>query len=261
MNRTSMWSKKFFHKTEREHDSDHARLSYRCPGCGQVLTLKNEIVEPTIMSCPHCGQKGIMRPKQKQLTCINKNTSGHHITFADSPHEKQHFNIPAVEVKILGILLLILGVILHFVFNIVSLKISVVLIIIGIIIFTFIPSNRKIPLNLSNNTAKEKPLNETPTQTSAFTKFMDTFLLKQFDVAEKIALILILWIVFIYVLTGVNDIDIFFIFVYLGILLMKVFSTDYISSRLKQKINVFVIAFLVIFIIVIARRILTIVNL
>ncbi|HUS99526.1 MAG TPA: hypothetical protein VMY59_04320, partial [Candidatus Thermoplasmatota archaeon] len=79
-------------------------------------------------------------------------------------------------------------------------------------------------------------------------------------VAEKIALILILWIILIYVVTGVNDIDIFFIFVYLGILLMKVFSTDYISSRLKQKINVFVIAFLVIFIIVIARRIITIVN-
>ncbi len=261
MNRTSMWFKKFFHKKKREHDSGQTRLSYRCPGCGKVLALKNEIVEPTVMSCPHCGQNGIMRPIQKPLTCVNKNSSDHLIAFADSPHEKQHINIPAVKVKILGILLLILGVILHFVFNLISLKISVVLIVIGIIIFTFIPSNRKIPLNFSNKTTKEKPLNETPTQTPALTKFMETFLLKQFDVAEKIALILILWIILIYVMTSVDDIDIFFIFVYLGILLMKVFSTDYVSSRLKQKINVFVIAFLVIFIIVIARRILTIVNL
>jgi DNA-directed RNA polymerase subunit RPC12/RpoP len=255
MNKAMKWFKENILKKAQINNNNQARVSYICPGCRKIITLTNEVVEPIIMACPECGQKGVMRPLQKKLTCINKNESDHKINFANSIDERKHIDIPVIEVKILGILLLALGIALLFVFNLVSIKISMVFIIIGVIIFTFIPSNRKIFIN------SRKPKSEIPTRKSSLIDYINYSLIKQIDISEKIAILLILWILFIYILTGVNDIDIFFIFVYLGILLMKVFSTEYVSTQLKQKINVFVIAFLFIFILIIARRILTVINL
>lgn len=260
MNKTSLWLKKFFPKKDDVDSNTQPSASYKCPGCGRIINLDYEIKEPRIFTCPYCNQKGIIKPAQQKPIAEEKGSSEPNVTSPALDKARKKITAPGVEVKILGVVLIIVGIILHFIFNLVSLKVSAVTIIIGIIIFTFIPSNRKISLHFNKTLSKEKPKNDLNRQGSSLIDHLNNTLIKPFDISEKIAILLILWIVFIYMFTGLNDIDIFFIFVYLGILFMKVFSTEYISSQLKKRINVFTVAFLFIFIIIIARRILTIVN-
>lgn len=260
MKKTSLWLKKIFHKKDNIDPNTPKSSLYKCPGCGRIINLDYDIKEPSIFTCPYCAQKGIIRPAQQKPMDAEKDLSELNVPSRDLDKAKKKITSSGIEVKILGVVLIFLGIVLHFIFNIISLKISTVTIIIGIIIFTFIPSNRKISLRSHQTDSKEKPKNDLLSQDSSLIDRLNNSLIKPFDISEKIAILLILWIVFIYMVTGLNDIDIFFIFVYLGILFMKVFSTEYISSQLKKRINVFTVAFLFIFIIIIARRILTIVN-
>jgi len=261
MNKTIKWINKNILKKKRINHTNTTPLSYICPNCHQqTITLENEIVEDRIITCPKCGQKGIIRPLQKNQNTTNTNASNLIINLANVSDERKKINVPTIEVKILGILLIFIGLVLHFIVNLISLKISFLILIIGVIIFTFIPSHRKIFINFYRNNTKEKPDHELKTHKYSFITNINNSLIQQFDISEKIAITLILWIIFIYALTGVNDIDLFFIFVYLGILFMKVFSTEYISSQLKKRINVFTIAFLFIFLIIIMRRIISIIS-
>lgn len=257
MKKINAFLKDFFHKKEHDLPKTPASL-YKCPGCGKIINPAYKIKELSIFTCPYCSQKGFIRPAQQKHKDIITGPSEPMILYPALNNERKNKSVPIVDVKILGVLLIIIGVLLYFVFNLISLKGGIVTIIIGVIIYAFIPSNRKIFLDFKKTQSNEKPRNDIKTRGSSLINHLNNSLITKFDISEKIAILLILWIIFIYMLTGINDIDIFFIFVYLGILLMKVFSTEYISSQLKKRINVFTVAFLFIFIIIIIRRIITI---
>jgi len=241
--------------------NNQPKLSYICPYCQQqIITLDSEVVESMIFTCPKCRQKGEIRPLQKLQNITNTNLSNHIIINADLIDERKNINIPAIKAKILGLLLIIIGIALQYVFNLLSFKITFALVIIGVIIFMFIPDNRIIFIKFQRTNNKGKTKNELKTHNYSSINYIYTYLKEQFDISERIAIVLILWIIFIYTLTGVNDIDIFFIFVYLGILLMKILTDHLISFQLKQRMNIFIVAFLLVFIIIVIKRIISIVR-
>ena len=239
---------------KQEHQLDQPQFSYMCPSCQQqIVTIQDELSEELVMTCPKCGQNGIMRPLQKKWY----GTTSRSIWNRNQIEQRKTGRILGVEIKLVGILLIILGIVLHFGVNLVSLKMSYVLMIIGVIIFTFIPSSQKqfftmdILKTKSNTFTQRHPLR---------TFYNDASLFKQFDISEKIAIVLILWIILIYLITGLNDIDLFFIFTYLGILVVKVFSNEWMSVHVRKRMNIFTLAFLCIFLFIVIRRILLIAN-
>jgi len=245
---------------EQINHTNQQHLSYNCPHCQQqIITFENEIAENILFNCPGCGKKAIIRPFQKEQHMTNSPVSYYIRENAHVIDERKNINFPAIEAKIVGLLLIILGISLQFVFNLFAIKITFAIFIIGVIIFAFIPDNRMLCIKFHRTKNKEKQKKEINTQNNSSISYVYNYL-RQFDISEKIAIVLILWIIFIYLLTGVNDIDLFVIFVYLGILIVKVFSSELISFQLKQRMNVFTIAFLFIFILVIIRRILTVVH-
>lgn len=264
MEKNLQWNNTNVLKKEQETYNNPEKIHYICPYCQQIITLENKAFDEIILDCPSCGQKGIIRPFQKQQNITDTDVQKEISEHVSLIKKRKNINIPVTEAKILGILLILIGITLYYVFNLTSIKISLALIIIGVIIFTFIPNNRSIFLKSykPNTTEKntEKPKNKLDTNNYSLINYSFSFFKNQFDISEKIAITFILWIIFIYLLTGVNDIDIFLIFLFLGILLIKVLFDNLFPVQLRQKINIFIIAFLLIFIIIVIKRFLSLTN-
>lgn len=234
------------------------KVSYICPHCRQLVTIENHIVDDIVFTCPYCTQKGIIRAVKKnkdKIVDIN-----HVIKFAHEPGEKKHVAVPSFQVKIFGLLLIIFGITIEYFLNNLTFKIIFTFVTIGFIIFIFIPNNRKIYFKPRRLMKRDEQKNIINTNNNHLKYFSYNYLNKQFNISEKIALILIFWIVLFYFLPGIQDIEVFIIFVYLGILFVKVFSTGYVSAKLQQKINVFTFVFLILFILLIIRRIYIFLN-
>jgi len=78
--------------------------------------------------------------------------------------------------------------------------------------------------------------------------------------SEKITLILSIWILLIFVITGDANLEIFFILVFIGVLIVRELTDIYTTSNLKDKMNLFIYIFLIIFIIIVGRKIIDILN-
>ena len=78
--------------------------------------------------------------------------------------------------------------------------------------------------------------------------------------SEKITLILSIWILLIFVITGDANLEIFFILIFIGVLIVRELTDIYTTSNLKDKMNLFIYIFLIIFIIIVGRKIIDILN-
>ena len=75
--------------------------------------------------------------------------------------------------------------------------------------------------------------------------------------SEKITLFMAVWMVIIFFLTIDAILEIFFILIFLGILIIKVFTDRYMLTPLRSRINILVILFLIVFCLFIGKRILS----
>ena len=78
--------------------------------------------------------------------------------------------------------------------------------------------------------------------------------------SEKITLVLSIWILLIFVITGDANLEIFFILVFIGILIVRELTDVFTTSNLKDKMNLFIYIFIIIFIIIVGRKIIDILN-
>jgi len=229
-------------------DSETLQIYFSCPSCEQTITFDSEVSEEVILTCPVCGTKGIITAPQR--TQIEPNSIPNTSALGE---ERRKVSVRAIGIKMLGILLILIGFALHFIVDLLSVKVSYALMIIGAVIFAFFSESSMILINVYR-----KQTVGTKSHTNAERASLKEYLngiMKQFDVSEKIASALILWIIFVYFVTGVDNIDIFLILVYLGILIVKVFSTGKIPGPIKHRINVFSVIFLFIFILIVFRKI------
>jgi len=78
--------------------------------------------------------------------------------------------------------------------------------------------------------------------------------------SEKITLVISAWILFVFIITGDSNLEIFFILIFIGVLIVRELTDIFTTSDIKDRMNLFIYIFLIIFIIIVGRKILDILN-
>ena len=78
--------------------------------------------------------------------------------------------------------------------------------------------------------------------------------------SEKIALIITIWILIVLLLTGDTALELFFILIFIGVLIVRELSDIFTTSNLKDRLNVIIYIFILIFIVIVGRKVLTVLN-
>lgn len=78
--------------------------------------------------------------------------------------------------------------------------------------------------------------------------------------SEKITLIITLWILLVLLITKDTDLELFFVLVFIGVLIIRALTDVFITTTLKHRMNLLIYAFIIVFIIIVGNKIITIVN-
>jgi len=78
--------------------------------------------------------------------------------------------------------------------------------------------------------------------------------------SEKLTLIIAVWILIALFVTGRGNLEIFFILVFIGILVVRELSDVYSPVKIKDRLNVFIYLFLFVFIVIVGKKIISIVG-
>jgi hypothetical protein len=78
--------------------------------------------------------------------------------------------------------------------------------------------------------------------------------------SQKITIIITIWILIAMILTGDGNLEVFFILVFIGILIIRELTDIFTTSDLKSRMNLFIYMFLVVFVFVVANKIISILN-
>ena len=78
--------------------------------------------------------------------------------------------------------------------------------------------------------------------------------------SEKITLAITLWILFLFLITGDASLEVFILLIFIGILVIKEFTDIYTTKYFKLRINIFICIFLLIYVVIIAQKILSMIN-
>jgi hypothetical protein len=75
-------------------------------------------------------------------------------------------------------------------------------------------------------------------------------------ISEKITLLISIWMVLVLFITGDSELEVFFILIILGFIVIKELTAHLTNSKIKFKMNVFILIFMSVFIILVINRIL-----
>jgi len=78
--------------------------------------------------------------------------------------------------------------------------------------------------------------------------------------SEKITVFIGLWILFVMIITGEGNLEIFFILIFIGVLIIRELSDIFTTTDLKQRMNLFIYLFLMVFILIVAKKIISILS-
>jgi len=143
---------------------------------------------------------------------------------------KSYFNIIffnrsfSYKTRIIGILLILLGIIFFFNSFWRNLKVGLLFILIGILMLLIMPKKET-----QNNI-----------------------------IDIQIFLVIIIWLLFMFCITINLDSEIFFVLLLLGILIIEEFTDKLISVSFKKRLSIIIFLFLIIFITIVTKRIINI---
>ena len=78
--------------------------------------------------------------------------------------------------------------------------------------------------------------------------------------SEKMTLLMAGWSVVVLFVTGEEQLELFFILIFIGTLVIRELSDVFSPIYLKDRLNVFIYIFIVIFIIIVGKKIITILG-
>jgi len=78
--------------------------------------------------------------------------------------------------------------------------------------------------------------------------------------SEKITLVITIWILIALLITKDIDIELFFVIIFIGILIIRALTDVFITTTLKHRMNLVIYIFIIIFSIIIGNKIITILN-
>jgi len=78
--------------------------------------------------------------------------------------------------------------------------------------------------------------------------------------SEKIALVISIWILFVLLITGDANLEIFFILVFIGILIIRELTDIFTTTNIKDRMNLFIYIFLIVFIVIVGKKVLNVLG-
>lgn len=222
----------------------HTVDTFQCPYCEQIITIEHNIEGKYTVICPSCEHKGIIINQDKHKS-QERNTELPTPTW---------FYQPYLRSKIIGLLLIAIGFILLINPTPDTLKISITLFFIGGLLFTLISEKKFIILH------HKKP-KKTKSTTQNFINANRIFLQNnKLVVSEKITVLIITATLLLFLITNPAELEIFLVLLYLSLLIIKELIDEFTPVHVKKRLNYFIIIFFIIFVAIIAERIITILN-
>jgi hypothetical protein len=184
-----------FKKTKKENNY------FKCPQCGLVKKFVGEPDEKLLVQCPNCGQNGFILVKKKK---------------------RDNFLVIS---KIIGVILIIIGIYFLLIKTPVIEKLGITLTIIGILIIFLIT---------------EKAVSEAA---------------KDFYIT--IGLIMLIFLFFF--ITGKSNLEIFFVIIFIIFVVIKEITEEFTSVLFKQRMGIFFLVSFLIFLAIVVKRIISII--
>lgn len=78
--------------------------------------------------------------------------------------------------------------------------------------------------------------------------------------SEKIALVIAGWILVVLLITGDANLEIFFILIFIGVLIIRELTDVFTTTNLKDRMNIFIYIFLIIFMVIVGKKIISIIS-
>jgi hypothetical protein len=76
--------------------------------------------------------------------------------------------------------------------------------------------------------------------------------------SEKITLVISVWIIFVLLVTSNHDIELFLILIFIGILIIREITDIFSTTDIKDRLNLFIYIFMIVFIIIVGKKIINI---
>jgi hypothetical protein len=77
-------------------------------------------------------------------------------------------------------------------------------------------------------------------------------------ISEKITLVIALWILLVLLITNDTDLELFFVLIFIGVLIIRALTDVFITTTLKHRMNLFIYLFIVVFVVIVGNKIITI---
>ncbi len=76
--------------------------------------------------------------------------------------------------------------------------------------------------------------------------------------SEKITLIIAGWILLVLFITGDSNLEIFFILIFIGVLIVRELTDVFTTINLKDRMNIFIYLFILVFILIVGKKIISV---
>ena len=76
--------------------------------------------------------------------------------------------------------------------------------------------------------------------------------------SEKITLFVAVWIIVALFITGDADLEVFFVVILVGMLIAREFTDRFTTIHLKQRMNIFILMFITVFMVLATRKIINV---
>ena len=229
--------------SKKKKDRKSVQKEIQCKHCDFTIVFKGTQREH--FTCPFCkkelsvsflDEKPILKEEEKKEKKEKKT----------KVKKTKKLKFSFVALKIIEIIIILAGIYYLRYPTLENIKISFSLILIGTILLFLISDKTKS--DREKTPLKDKPSNKLFKNKSNF-------------LSLKIAIILIVWILILFFLTGSTDVEIYFIFVFIGILIARELTDNLASKPLKHRLNVFIVIFLLAYIVIIFDKIKDILDL
>jgi len=243
----------------KKQDSNYIEKNIQCTYCNSTITVEGAYGEHFTLNCPMCKKeltvsfskkKPIEKEKSKKEKTKDKKTIKNISSFILS--------------NIIEIIIILFG--LSFLNNptLSNIKISFSLVLIGTILMSIMSNTTS---SEQENTLAEKPIpfkkNKKENLIKQKTnKILSHRFIKNISqsLSDKIAIILILWILLLFIITGETQVEIFFILIFIGMLIIRELTDNLATIPLKHRLNAFIIVFLLAYIVIISEKMINILN-
>jgi hypothetical protein len=78
--------------------------------------------------------------------------------------------------------------------------------------------------------------------------------------SEKITLFVAVWIILALFITGDADLEIFFVLILVGMLVTKEFTDRFTTVHIRHRMNVFILLFIMVFILIVGKKIISLLD-